>query len=395
MKKLKGKKGIIKEHKLSVNNKNTTSGITLIALVITIIVLLILAGVTIATLTGDNGILLQANKAKANTEETREFEKVKIAAETALANGLGKISKNDLINSLETEEAKLIGDEPWIYHGDIMDYTITREGTVKRGNSSEITPEYYGETVEYNVPTTEYKGGWQIFYADNENVYLIAKENIGNGDFNYPNIVGNQSNYISDSENYASLFDNSQRYPAAIKWLEGFKNNETGDWLNSKGTGVQIMLYLLDSQNVWNNSYKSDYADYAIGGPTLELLCASYNAKKNSEDVSWKNIVAQADQYERDGQPVAGYGQVISSGLTTNYSYWNNGFSYWLCGSLTFWPAYIWSVDSNRENISNYLYWQSGIGFRPIICLKSENTLRKQNINDKSESWKLILPQEI
>ena len=68
MKKLKGKKGIIKEHKLSVNNKNTTSGITLIALVITIIVLLILAGVTIATLTGDNGILLQANKAKANTE---------------------------------------------------------------------------------------------------------------------------------------------------------------------------------------------------------------------------------------------------------------------------------------------------------------------------------------
>ena len=35
----------------------TNKGITLIALVITIIVLLILAGVTIATLTGDNGIL--------------------------------------------------------------------------------------------------------------------------------------------------------------------------------------------------------------------------------------------------------------------------------------------------------------------------------------------------
>ena len=35
--------------------KNTNNGITLIALVITIIVLLILAGVTIATLMGDNG----------------------------------------------------------------------------------------------------------------------------------------------------------------------------------------------------------------------------------------------------------------------------------------------------------------------------------------------------
>ena len=39
-------------------------GITLIALVITIIVLLILAGVTIATLTGDNGILTKASQAK-------------------------------------------------------------------------------------------------------------------------------------------------------------------------------------------------------------------------------------------------------------------------------------------------------------------------------------------
>ena len=46
------------------NNK----GITLIALVITIIVLLILAGVSIAMLTGNNGILTQANEAKVWTE---------------------------------------------------------------------------------------------------------------------------------------------------------------------------------------------------------------------------------------------------------------------------------------------------------------------------------------
>ena len=45
-------------------------GITLIALVITIVVLLILAGVTIATLTGDNGILTKAQEAKTKTEES-------------------------------------------------------------------------------------------------------------------------------------------------------------------------------------------------------------------------------------------------------------------------------------------------------------------------------------
>ena len=42
--------------------------ITLIALVITVIVLLILAGVTISALSGDNGILQNAGRAKEETE---------------------------------------------------------------------------------------------------------------------------------------------------------------------------------------------------------------------------------------------------------------------------------------------------------------------------------------
>ena len=51
------------------------TGITLIALVITIIVLLILAGVSIAMLTGNNGILTQAKLAKENTAAAEEKEK--------------------------------------------------------------------------------------------------------------------------------------------------------------------------------------------------------------------------------------------------------------------------------------------------------------------------------
>ena len=49
-------------------------GITLIALVITIIVLLILAGVSIAMLIGENGILSQAQKAKGETESAQKEE---------------------------------------------------------------------------------------------------------------------------------------------------------------------------------------------------------------------------------------------------------------------------------------------------------------------------------
>ena len=61
-------------------------GITLIALVITIIVLLILAGVSIAMLTGENGLLTKAGTAKSQTNEAEAKEAVQIAIGTILAN---------------------------------------------------------------------------------------------------------------------------------------------------------------------------------------------------------------------------------------------------------------------------------------------------------------------
>ena len=58
-------------------------GITLIALVITIIVLLILAGVSIAMLTGKNGILTQANESKKKTELAEQEEKRELLEQEA------------------------------------------------------------------------------------------------------------------------------------------------------------------------------------------------------------------------------------------------------------------------------------------------------------------------
>ncbi len=56
-------------------------GITLIALVITIIVLLILAGITIAMLTGENGLLTKANDAAANQKiaEAKDLASMAVA----------------------------------------------------------------------------------------------------------------------------------------------------------------------------------------------------------------------------------------------------------------------------------------------------------------------------
>ena len=60
--------------KRTIEKLRKNKGITLIALVITIIVLLILAGVSIAMLTGQNGILSQAQKAKSETENAAKNE---------------------------------------------------------------------------------------------------------------------------------------------------------------------------------------------------------------------------------------------------------------------------------------------------------------------------------
>ncbi len=68
-------------------NKNTkinkyrkkNSGITLIALVVTIVILLILAGISIGALTGDNGIIDQAHTAKEDTEIASWEEQIDLA----------------------------------------------------------------------------------------------------------------------------------------------------------------------------------------------------------------------------------------------------------------------------------------------------------------------------
>ena len=57
----------------------STKGITLIALVVTIIILLILAGVSIAMLTGNNGVLTQGKRAKEETEIAEEKEAISLA----------------------------------------------------------------------------------------------------------------------------------------------------------------------------------------------------------------------------------------------------------------------------------------------------------------------------
>ena len=67
----------------------TSNGITLIALVVTIIVLLILAGVSISMLSGDNGLLKKAGQARDDTIIGEEREQVELAYISAAVKKLG------------------------------------------------------------------------------------------------------------------------------------------------------------------------------------------------------------------------------------------------------------------------------------------------------------------
>ena len=98
------------------------NGITLIALVVTIIVLLILAGVSIITLTGDNGIITRTEKVKKTTEEAAIKENISLAyAHAQIGKYAGKNEtfadeiKKDLENTYGTGSATVVANEGGTY----------------------------------------------------------------------------------------------------------------------------------------------------------------------------------------------------------------------------------------------------------------------------------------
>lgn len=84
--------------------KNTkSSGITLIALVVTIIVLLILAGISISMLSGDNSILQKVTDAKTNTDNSQIKERIQLAYHSALIKDITGENGELTMPTLQTE----------------------------------------------------------------------------------------------------------------------------------------------------------------------------------------------------------------------------------------------------------------------------------------------------
>ncbi len=116
-----------------------TKGITLIALIVTIIVLMILAGAGIATLSGNNNILKIAGDAKNKTESAGEIEIIrKSVGETMAYDKNGNISLEIFTSRLNENSGNrnitVENDENGYivkFEDSERAYTVSLQGTVK------------------------------------------------------------------------------------------------------------------------------------------------------------------------------------------------------------------------------------------------------------------------
>ena len=151
--------------KIVTRGTDGNKGITLIALVITIIVLLILAGVTIATLTGENGILTRASEARTTTVVADEKEAINMAWQAVTigkrANGDNtNIEASALENQLHTDgrtTAEVIGTGTLTvtYSDTGHSYAISQEGNIVSEDLEETPQIADTNPGEFNGTGTE------------------------------------------------------------------------------------------------------------------------------------------------------------------------------------------------------------------------------------------------
>ena len=171
--------------KRNVNN----SGITLIALVVTIIVLLILAGVSINMLTGQNGILNRAAEAKEKTQNAQSEEKVKLAVMTAVTDGNGTLT----IENLKKELAN---------YGITIPDNATFPVTVTTGNTSYLINQY-GDTKDIS-DVKNIEANWTVADSTNanNNWYAYKDNEKKQAQVNAPKLADGMTaiKYSTDSE---------------------------------------------------------------------------------------------------------------------------------------------------------------------------------------------------
>lgn len=222
-------------------NENCNRGITLIALVITIIVLLILAGVSINLVVGDNGVLGQARNAVSENDEAKIKEEISMAASSW---GTDKYVASTLGND---NDEKAFEDFKKALPKN-FDATKNADGTLSvEGTSGEKDYKYFvlddgsvvtddliervkqGDYVNYSSPCLSGGENWRVFYTEGNKIYLISTEPT--------EIVQPSNNDVEENEESVKNFVQtltSERNSGVTLKIGRDKNNYPDDIIESK-----------------------------------------------------------------------------------------------------------------------------------------------------------------
>ena len=258
--------------------KTNNNGITLIALVITIIVLLILAAVSIATLTGQNGILTRAKDAKV---ETRGAEVEEIVELWKTENKMSEYSNSNDTPKSEDELLQELLDNKQIFEEEIdrENQTITIDDKII----------YYGE----GKPLTDifvalYNDGTLVFNSKDE---FDTSKIVENGYFG--NVKG--EHYYYDWDIYEGVTppwtENEYRSQIAqVEFVNEIVPKYTSCWFYNCENITSLDLSNLDTSNVTDMSMMFVSC---FGLPNLDLSNFDTNAVQNYSNMFLNDINTQ------------------------------------------------------------------------------------------------------
>ena len=372
--------------------QKNSKGITLIALVITIILLLILAGVAIATLTGDNGILNQAGRAKDKTTEAESIERVQV--EVAGSYGIdGTIDKEQLNKNLGNIAGLKIGESNFGGENIVKELpvTVTLNGydiEIDANGGVEKIPEiiakiranpqaYYGKKVTNYKASDSDTNTYRIFYVDKDNDFKDG--------YNTIYLKADFSGSVSCSTSY----DASQTLIKRMNPLWATKENTVAaETTTISNSNEQAAAWLCDPSK-WTAYCDTDKANYAIGGPSVEMYVKSYNQAYNG--ITDSNVYTLGATYRATSEP--GYIYTLNGAQSTisnndystgvdslNYTRYNSMYcgqngkrtgSWWLASPSAFDSNYVCDVYGNSANLAHYYFSNTMLGVSPLVSLKS------------------------
>ena len=194
--------------------KNKKSkGITLIALVITIVILLILSGITIATLTGENGLFARSKQAKQSQIESEMKEKLNLSIQTLQVEKLAQAKLEDITQEWLLQ--KMPEYNPILAENieDIKKVILKKDAIIKtflineKLNIIELENEKESSNEEKDslinvVKNIHDSGYYNIVVSDEQyNIHLYVLK--GNQKWETNQIFGDESD-VANEESYAS-----------------------------------------------------------------------------------------------------------------------------------------------------------------------------------------------